>query len=162
MLSLSTHAADVDPMRSHHGEHQQLAVMKVGRVDDDVVEVLPRDRLVIGDDDVAGRKALPAVAPHAVGNDDAEVGDEMRNPADVLADQLAGGVDQRGAEVAHLVDHHVVGGALQVDRHLVGDRGQRIADDFERDGIERDGHLRHSSSSGLSVRPRESADPASG
>src|SRR5207253_4552233 len=86
--------------------------------------------------DVAGRKALPAVAPHAVGDDDAEVGDEMRYPADVLADQLAGGVDQRGAEVAHLVDHHVVGGALQIDRHLVGDRGQRIADDFERDGIE--------------------------
>src|SRR6516165_1605175 len=138
------HAADVDPMCPHHGEHQQLAGVKVGRVDDDVVEVLPRDRLVIGDDDVAGREALPAVAPHAVGDDDAEIGDEMRHPADVLADQLAGGIDQRGAEVAHLVDHHVVGGALQIDRHLVGDRGQRIADDFERDGIEGGGHLRAS------------------
>jgi len=51
------------------------------------------------------------------------------------------GVDQRGAEVAHLVDHHVVGGALQIDRHLIGDRGERIADDFERDGIEGSGHL---------------------
>ncbi len=115
--------------------------MKVGRVDDDIVEVLAGDRLMIGDDDVARGKALPAVALHGVGDDDAEVGDEMRHAADVLADQLAGGVDQRGAEVAHLVDHHVVGGALQIDRHLIGDRGERIADDFERDGIERGGHL---------------------
>ena len=38
------------------------------------------------------------------------------------ADQPAVGVEQRAAVVAHLVDHHVVGGALQVDRHLVGDR----------------------------------------
>ena len=61
----------------------------------------------------------------------------MRHAADVLRDQLAVGVDQRGAEVAHLVDHHVVGGALQVGRHLVGDRGQRVADHFQRDRIER-------------------------
>ena len=39
--------------------------------------------------------------------------------------------------VAHLVDHHVVGGALQVGRHLVGDGGQRVADHLERDGVER-------------------------
>jgi len=120
----------------------QLAVVEVGRVDDDVVEVLAGDRLMVGDDDVARGEAVPAVALHGVGDDDAEVGDEMRHAADVLADQLAGGVDQRGAEVAHLVDHHVVGGALQIDRHLIGDRGERIADDFERDGIERGGHRR--------------------
>src|SRR5204862_5657266 len=43
---------------------------------------------------------------------------------------------QGGAEIAHLVDHHVVGGALQVRRHLVGDRRQRVADDFERHRIQ--------------------------
>ena len=134
------HAADVDPVRPHHDEHHQLAPVEIGHVDDDVVEVLPRHRLVVGDDDIARLEAVPSVAPQAVGDDDAEVGDEMRHPADVLADQLAGGVDQRGAEVAHLVDHHVVGGALQVGRHLVGDRRQRVADHLQRDRVERNRH----------------------
>ncbi len=44
------HAADVDPMRAHHGEHKKLALVEIRRVDDDVVEVLAGDRLVIGDD----------------------------------------------------------------------------------------------------------------
>jgi hypothetical protein len=30
--------------------------------------------------------------------------------------------------------------ALQIGRHLVGDRWQRVAQDFERDQIELDGH----------------------
>ena len=84
-----------------------------------------------------GLKPSRAVALHAVDDDDAEIGDEVRDAADVLRDQLALGVEQRGAEVAHLVDHHVVGGALQVGRHLVGDGGQRVADHFERDRVER-------------------------
>ena len=95
------HAADVDPMRPHHREHQELAAVEIGHVDDDIVEVLAGDRLVVGDDHVARREAVLAVALHAVGDDDAEVGDEMRHAADILADQLAVGVDQRGAEVAH-------------------------------------------------------------
>ena len=60
-------------------------------------------------------------------------------PPTFWRDQFAVGVDQRGAVVAHLVDHHVVGGALQVGRHLVGDGGQRVADHFERDRVERMG-----------------------
>src|SRR6185436_18870149 len=60
----------------------------------------------------------------------------MRHAADVLRDQLALGVEQCGAIVAHLVDHHVVGGALQVGRHLVGDGRQGVADHLERDGVE--------------------------
>ena len=83
-----------------------------------------------------GLKPSRAVALHAVGDDHAEIGDEMRHAADVLRNQLALGVEQRGAVVAHLVDHHVVGGALQVGRHLVGDGRQRVADHFERDGVE--------------------------
>ena len=129
-------AADVDPVRAHHQEHQQLALVEVGHVDDDVVEVLAGDRLVVGDDDVARLEAVGAVAPHAVGDENAEVGDEVRHAADVLRNELALGVEQRGAIVAHLVDHHVVGGALQVGRHLVGDGGQGVADHFERDGVE--------------------------
>jgi hypothetical protein len=31
-------------------------------------------------------------------------------------------------------------GALRIGRHLVGDRWQRVAQDFERDRIELDGH----------------------
>ena len=79
---------------------------------------------------------IRAVALEAVGDDDAEIGDEVRHAADVLRDQFALGVDQRGAEIAHLVDHHVVRRALQVGRHLAGDGGQGVADDFERDGVE--------------------------
>ena len=130
-------AADIDPMRAHHGEHQKLAAVEIRHVNDDVIEMLAGDRLMIGDDRVARRKALGAVALHAVGDDDAEVGDEVRNAADILRDELAFGIDQRGAEVAHLVDHHVVGGALQVGGHFVGDRRQRIADHFQRHRIER-------------------------
>ncbi len=130
------HAAHVDPVCAHHREHQELALIEVGHVDDDVVEVLPRHRLVIGDDHVAGGETILAVALEAVGDDDAEIGHEMRHAAHVLADQLAVGVDERGTEIAHFVNHHVVGGALQVGRHLVGDRRQGVADDFERDGIE--------------------------
>jgi hypothetical protein len=98
--------------------------------------MLTSNRLVIGDDDIARRKAVRAVALHAVGDDDAEVGDEMRDASHILRDQFALRVHQGRAEVAHLVDHHVVGRALQIDRHLVRDGGQRIADDFQSDGIE--------------------------
>ena len=91
-------AADVDPVRAHHREHQQLALVEIGHVDDDVVEVLAGDRLVVGDDDVARLEALGAVALHAVDDDDAEVGDEVRDAADILRDQLALGVEQRGAD----------------------------------------------------------------
>ena len=130
-------AADVDPVRPHHGEHQELALVEIGHVDDDVVEMLAGDRLMIGDDHVARLETVAPVALHPVHDDDAEIGDEMRDAADILRDQLALGVDERGAEVAHLVDHHVVGGALQVGRHLVGDRRQGVADDLEGDRVER-------------------------
>ena len=114
----------------------KLALEEIRRVDDDVVEMLAGHRLVIGDDDVAGLEPVLAVARHAVGDDDAEIGDEMRHAADILRHERAVGRDQRGAEVAHLVDHHVVGGALQIGRHLVGDGRQRVADHLERDGVE--------------------------
>ena len=126
-------------MRAHHGEQQELAAIEIGRVYDNVVEMLPGDGLMIGDDDISRGKAVLAVALHAVGDDDTEVGHEMRHSADVLTDQFARRVDERRAEIAHLVDHHIVGGALEIDRHLIGDGRQCIADHFERDRIE----LRH-------------------
>ena len=43
---------------------------------------------------------------------------QLGNRVETLRDAL--GIEQRGAVVAHLVDHHVVGSALQVGRHLVG------------------------------------------
>ncbi len=135
-------AADVDPVRAHHQEHQQLALVEVGHVDDDVVEMLARHRLMVGDDDVAGLEAVLAVALQPVDHEHAEVRDEVRHAADVLRDQFAPGAEQRRAVVAHLVDHHVVGGALQVGRHLVGDGRQRVADHFQRDGVEVGGHER--------------------
>src|SRR5258708_6627590 len=128
--------ADVDPVRPHHGEREQLALEEVREVDHDVVKVLPRHRLVVGDDDVARLETLPAVALHSVGDDDAQVRDEMGNAPDVLADQLPVDIDECGTEVPHLVDHHVLRSALHVPRHLVGDRGYRVADDFRRPRIQ--------------------------
>ena len=123
-------------MRPDHGEEGELTLEEIGHEDDDVVEVLAGDRLVVGDQDVAGREPVLAVALHGVGNDDAEVGDEVRHAAHVLAYQAPVGVDDGGAEIPHLVDHHVVGGALEIDRHLVGDRRQGVANDLEGHGIE--------------------------
>ena len=114
--------------------------MEIGHVDDDVVEVLAGDALVIGDEHVLGREAVAPVLVHAVDDEDAEIGHEMRHAADILRHQRAVGQDERGAEIAHLVDHHVVGGAVQIGRHLVGDGGERVAHDLERDRIDLDRH----------------------
>src|SRR6185437_6157353 len=133
-------AADIDPMRPHHREQHQLALEEIGHIDDDVVEVLPRHGLVVHDEDIAGGEAVLAIDPDAVGDDDAEIGDEMRDAADILAEQLALGVDEGGAEIPYLVDHHIVGGALQIGRHLVGDRRQGVAQHFERDRIQLGAH----------------------
>ena len=76
------------------------------------------------------------VALHAVDDEDAEIGDEVGDAADILRNQLAVRVEQRGAIVADLVDHHVVRGPLQIGGHLVGDGRQRVAEHLERDGIE--------------------------
>ena len=123
-------------MRADHGEHQQFTLVEIRAVDDDIVEMLAGHRLVVGNDHVAGLETLGAVALHAVGDDDAEIGNEVGDAADILGNQFALRVDQCGAKVAHLIDHHVVGGALQVRRHFVGDCGQRVADHFKRDGVE--------------------------
>jgi hypothetical protein len=131
-------AADVDPVRTHHREHQQFAAIEIRHVNDDVVEMLAGHRLMVGDDDVTRLEALDAVTAHAVSDENAEVGDEVRDAADILRNQLALEIDQRGAEIAHLIDHHIVGCALQVRRHFIGDRGQRVADHFQRDGVELD------------------------
>ena len=149
-------AADIDPMRAHHREQLQLALVEIGHVDDDVVEVLPGDGLVIHDDHVAGREAVAAVSLHAVGDDDAEIGDEMRHAADILAQQLAIGIDEGGTEIAHLVNHHVVGGTLQIGGHLVRDRRQRVANDLERHRIQT--HRHRSTLPQNSVAPNQPED----
>ena len=130
-------AADIDPVRPHHGEEGEPVLEEIGDVDDDVVEVLARDRLVIGDQHVARREPVPAVPRHCVGNDDAEIRNEVGYAAHVLTHQPAVDVDDGGTEIPHLVNHHVVRGPLEVDRHLVGDRRKGVADDFEGHGIER-------------------------
>ncbi len=92
----------------------------------------PRADLAVLKIDV-GNERLPVLPLSA--RDDAEVGDKMRNAADVLRDQSAFRIRQRGAKVAHLVDHHIIRGALQIGRHFVGDGRQRVANDFECDRI---------------------------
>src|SRR5579864_445557 len=60
----------------------------------------------------------------------------MRHAADILRHEPGVGQQQRGAEVADLVDHHVVGGAMEIGCHLGRDRGQGAADDFQGHGVE--------------------------
>src|SRR5216683_6933483 len=97
--------------------------------------MLPRHGLMIGDDDVAGLESAVSIAIHAILNDGAQVGNEMRDAAHILRNERAVRSHERCAKVAHLIDHHVVRGAVEVGRHLIGNSGQRVSDDFQRDGI---------------------------
>ena len=127
------HAADVDPVRAVGGEADELAVVEAGRIDHDVVEVLAADLALVHHHHVAGREAVEAVARDAVGDRDAEVGEEDRQAAAVLRDHARLRVDQAAAIVAHLVDHHVVGGLRQRVRHLVGIGDDGVAHDLDGD-----------------------------
>ena len=127
------HAADVDPMRAVGGEADQLAAVEAGRIDHHVVEMLAADLALVHHDHVAGREAVEPVALDAVGDRDAEIGEEDRQAAAVLRDHPRLGVDQPAAIVAHLVDHHVVGGLGQRVRHLVGIGDDGVAHDLDGD-----------------------------
>src|SRR5215510_16412805 len=82
---------------------------------------------------VAGREAIEPVACYAVGDRNAEIGEEDRQPAAVLRDHARLRVDQPAAEIAHLVDHHVVGGLGERVSHLVGIGHDGVAHDLDRD-----------------------------
>jgi hypothetical protein len=117
-------------------ERHDLAVMEAGGVDHHVVEMLPADLAVIHDDDIARREAGEPVALDPVLHGDAEIGEEDRQATLVLRDHAALRIDQSAAEIAHLVDHHVVGRLAQRRRHLVGVGIDGVAHDFDRDGID--------------------------
>ena len=72
------HAADVDPVGAARGERHHFARVEAGRIDHDVVEMLPAYEAVVHDDDVAGREAVETIALDAVLHRDAEVGEEDR------------------------------------------------------------------------------------
>ena len=95
--------------------------------------MLAADLALVHDDDVAGREAVEPVARDAVGHRDAEIGEEDRQAAAVLRDHPRLRVDQPAAIVAHLVDHHVVGGLAQRVRHLVGIGDDGVAHDLDGD-----------------------------
>ena len=122
-------------MGAYHHEHQEFATVEIWRVDHHVIQVLPRHRLMIGNDHIVRLETVLAISLHPIDDDHAEISNEVRDAAHVLGDQLALGVEKCSAIVAHLVNHHVVGGALQVSRHFIGDGRQRVADDLERDGV---------------------------
>src|SRR5262249_59075391 len=56
------HAADVDPMGAARGECDQFARVEAGRIDHDVVEMLPAHEAVVHDNDVARREAAETIA----------------------------------------------------------------------------------------------------
>jgi len=95
--------------------------------------MLAADLALIHNDDVARREALEAVAGDAVGDRDAEVGEEDRQTAAVLRDHPRLGVDQPAAIVADLVDHHVVGRLRQRVGHFAGIGDDGVAHDLDGD-----------------------------
>ena len=131
-----TRAADIDPVRAAGGERHDLAVVKARRVDHDIVEMLAADLAVIHDHDVARRETVKSVARDAVLHGDAEIGEKDRQAALVLRDHAAFAVDQATAEIAHLVDHHVVGRLAQRGRHLVRISVDGVTHDLDGDRID--------------------------
>src|SRR5580658_7767536 len=64
----------------------------------------------------------------------------MRDASNILRDQSSVGHHERCAEVAHLIDHHVVGSALYIGGHFIRNGRQCVADHFQRHWINRCGH----------------------
>jgi len=100
----------------------------------------PADRLVVGDDHVARLEAGLAVALEPVGDDSTpRSATKCDTPADILARSARPPrPTRRGAEVAHLVDHHVVGGcrcrSAAIPR-LADPPAGAFADDLEGDRV---------------------------
>ena len=61
-------AAHIDPVSARCGEAEQLAAFKTGGVNQNVIQMLPADTLVIGDDDVAGLEAAFTEALDSIAN----------------------------------------------------------------------------------------------
>ena len=83
-----------------------------------------------------GLKTVLPVHAHAVDDGRTEIGEKDRQRAEILRQNVAFGIDDADAIVAHLVDHHVVGSLAQHGGHLVGDMRQAGAHDFDGDRID--------------------------
>src|SRR5207244_5652114 len=101
-------SAHVRQVGAGSGESEQLAAFETRCVYQYVVQMLAADALVIGDDHIARMETVFAVTFHSVANHNAEVRYEVRDPADVLRQQAAPGVEQAAAIVTDVVDHHVL------------------------------------------------------
>src|ERR1700733_13989920 len=84
-------AADIHPVGARCGESEQLAAFETRRVYQYVVQMLPANAPMIGDDHIAGMETIFAVTFHSIANHDAQVRYEMRHAADVLRQQAAPG-----------------------------------------------------------------------
>ena len=112
-------STNVHPVGSHHREPEELVADEYWGVGHHIVQVLATDALVIHEDRVTRLKGLFLEPIDGVLDHDVEVGDEVRDAPDVLGEQLPVRAHDGAGEVPHLVDHHVVGRALQILRHLV-------------------------------------------
>ena len=128
-------ATDIDPVRPVRREGHQLAVMKTRGIDHDVVQMLTADLGMVHDHRITRLEAVETVALDPVEHRSPQIGQEDGQPALVLADHPPFGVDQPAAIIAHLVDHHVVGGLAQRRRHVFRIGDQRVAHHFKRHGV---------------------------
>jgi hypothetical protein len=124
-------------MRPHCKETKQLAIPKKRRVNHHIIEMLSADFRMIDEEDVAGMDVLQSIDFDAVLHGHAEVGEKNRQRPLVLGHRPSFMVHDTDTVVLHLVDHHVVGGALEHDRHLIGRGLQRATDDFYGNRINR-------------------------
>ena len=90
---------------------------------------------MIHDDHVAGLEPVQPVAFDSIQNRHAEISKEDRQTARILRYQAAFRIDQPAAEIAHLVDHHIIGRAAERRRHFFRIGNEGVADNFQGDGM---------------------------
>jgi len=122
-------------VRAHGEKRYQLAIMEEWRVDHDIVQMLAAHIGMIHEQHVPGAKSVFAMHAHAVDDSGAEIGEKNWQRAEVLRENISFRIDNTDAVVAHFVDHHVVRCFTQHRRHFIGDMGQAVANNFDRDRI---------------------------
>ena len=132
-------AADVRPVGEVDGERDEPVSREDGTDRLHVRQVIPADLREVEEPDVA-------LAQPRRWDPLEELLDRERHHAHVdgnvpaLGDEAPVGVGQRRGEVARFLEQRRAGRAHQDHAHLLGDRVEGVADDLERDGMNRGAH----------------------
>ena len=130
------HAADIGMVRdvADPGDDAPVGEDRRGHVDIRQMGAAGRVRIV-GDDDIAFLDVVAIARQQAV-HQPAHRRDVNRERLLRLGDQPAPGVHDRGRVVVALLDVGRIGALHQRGEGLVGDRAERVGEDFKADGVE--------------------------